>query len=139
MGINSAAGEKECVEEANVGSCLGVGCFMHHGQAHCHGTTCLCDEGYCAADGRYCVRASTTTPPTTTQQWEKYDRCGVNEYFKSGSGLASTVKCTKECGSKSGGWKSWLWGDKAASTAHNCCMLQCTALAVKDGLPDCWG
>lgn len=43
---------------AVVGSCLGVGCFWNHGNAHCGGwsrTQCICDDGYCTHDMWHCV------------------------------------------------------------------------------------
>merc|ERR1712217_967549 len=47
-----------CNADAIVGHCFIAGCFRGHGNAHCHGTECLCDKGSCSMDGWKCI----TTP-----------------------------------------------------------------------------
>jgi len=45
----------KCDKRAEVGNCLEIGCFLHHGKAHCNGTKCVCDEGSCSIDGWTCI------------------------------------------------------------------------------------
>lgn len=132
IAVSASAGE--CVAEAKVGNCLGTGCFMGHGQAHCHGMSCLCDPGFCSRDGSVCEEAEPVVTTTTTHfidgVIDKADTCGVKEYMHKGTFIKAVALCTaRECG-------SWFWAqskDKAA-----CCSLQCAAEEVKAGLPDCW-
>merc|ERR1712050_763331 len=49
-----SAKSSKCVENAVVGECLIMGCFMNHGQASCRGTKCYCNAGYCSIDGSFC-------------------------------------------------------------------------------------
>lgn len=59
-----------CKPHAEVGNCLAVGCFMNHGNAHCKGTSCICDPGFCSSNGWYCESIGMPGPDIT-----KDDKC----------------------------------------------------------------
>lgn len=124
----------ECVNHAQVGRCLGTGCFMNHGPATCSMTTCYCDSGFCSKDGLTCVPTPTEPPTTTTglvdKLVDKVDTCGVKEYMQKGSFAKSVALCVaSQCSS--------FFSSKSVTEAK-CCSLQCTADTAAAGLPDCW-
>lgn len=62
--------QPECKHDAVVGDCLAVGCFLHHGNASCKGTSCMCDPGFCSSDGWFCKDIGMPGPDIT-----KADKC----------------------------------------------------------------
>lgn len=88
-------------ENAVVGSCLGIGCFWQHGNAHCGGwarTQCICDEGYCTNDMWHCVPCPNSTVSRTVSEpipGAVVGGCAVLGCFLSHGG-----------NSRCGGWKN---------------------------------
>merc|ERR1712224_261387 len=134
----------------------------NHGKAHCEGSKCICDSGYCTYDGVHCV--SECNPNRTVGQC-----LGVGCFAAHGSAHCSGVSCKCDPGyCSSDGWhcladQSCMQLDlnhiiKAGTFQYalalcvasecsryvgkgheyKCCGLRCTAKKLSETIPSCW-